>query len=289
VSFDPLNNETKTRAQLEANQSFWHYDGSAFSYFNPPAPTDLYKDSEGLHLAVMPPNNGTYAGFFAVTSNTNATLFHAKITTPIRTISGDFFQNGLYVQTWDGRINYVTCVSITSTAGTSWHVIRTFGNTEQATSFEVLWSDPSINQPLTRDCTIITNGNNYLKVYLDGIKVYQNNTIDLQMPGPFLYFLEPQNSHSQMLYGIYNDYYSAKDENVKLINIPPAGSRVDVINTSGNVLSTATVTNGVATLDVGMYHFPLAVNIKVYDSNNIVIASTSGPSSMFGGDVYSVN
>lgn len=289
VSSDPLNNETKTRQELEAEQGFWHYGGSAFSYFNPPAPTDLYKDSEGLHVGVKTPANGTYAGYYGVTQPTNATLFHAKITTPIRTISGDFFQNGLYVQTWDGRINYVTCVAITSTAGTSWHIVRTFGNTEQATQFEVLWSDLTPNQPLTRDCTIITNGNNYLKMYIDGIKVYQSNTIDLQMPGPFLYFVEPQNSHAEMLYGVYEDYYSTKDETVKLTNIPSGASRVDVLSQSGSVLATSSVSNSVSTLDVGMYHFPITANIKVYDSNDVVIASTLSSVEMFGGDIYSVN
>ena len=286
VSSDPLNNETQTRQELEAEQGFWHYNGSAFVYFSPPAPTDLYKDSEGLHVGVQTPANGTYAGYYAVTQPTNAKLFHSVISTPVRTISGDFFQNGLYVQTWDGRINYVTCVSITSTAGTSWHIIRTFGNEIQATQFEVLWSDGTANQPLTRDCTIITNGVNYLKVYLDGIKVYENNSIDLQMPGPFLYFLEPQNSHAEMLYGVYRDYYSAIDETIKVTNIPVEASRVDVVSSSGNVLAISAVTNGVATLDIGMYHFPLDANIVVYDSNNNELVSKSA--SIFGGDEYAV-
>jgi hypothetical protein len=288
VEFDPLNNETQTRQQLEAEQGFWHYGGSAFTYFNPPAPTDLFKDSQGLHVGTSPPVNGTYAGYYAVTGPVDAKLFHAVITTPVRTISGDFFQNGLYVQTFDGRINYVTCVSITSTAGTSWHVVRTFGNTEQATQFEVLWSDPTANQPLTRDCTLITNGNDYLKVYLDGVKIYQNNTIDLQMPGPFLYFLEPQNSHSEMLYGIYHDYYAARGEAIQVTGLPAAASRVDVISVSGGVLATAPASNGVAALDVGMYHFPIPANIKVYDSNNSVITSTQSTVEVFGGDVYTV-
>ncbi|TBR12255.1 MAG: fibronectin type III domain-containing protein [Candidatus Nitrosotenuis sp.] len=288
VAFDPLNNETKTRQELEASQGFWHYGGSAFSYFNPPAPTDLFKNSDGLHVGVSPPVNATYAGYYGVTGPVDAKLFHAVITTPVRTISGDFFQNGLYVQTWDGRINYVTCVAITSTAGTSWHVVRTFGNFDQALSFQVLWSDASPNQPLTRDCTIITNGVNYLKMYIDGVNVYTNSTIDLQMPGPFLYFVEPQNSHAQMLYGVYKDFYMTKDETIALSNIPAGSSRVDVLDPSGNVLSTASVTNGNAVLDVGRYHFPIAANIKVYDSSNTVIASTSAISNMYGGDVYSV-
>lgn len=286
VGSDPLNNETQTRQQLEAEQGFWHYGGSAFTYFNPPAPTDLFKDSQGLHVGVNPPVNGTYAGYYGVTGPVDAQLFHAVITTPVRTISGDFFQNGLYVQTWDGRINYVTCVSITSTAGTSWHVVRTFGNLNQATDFQVLWSDTTPNQPLTRDCTIITNGNNYLKIYLDGIKVYESNTIDLQMPGPFLYFVEPQNSHAQMLYGIYKDFYMTKSETITVTNVPTTASRVDVVDSSGNILASVPNSNGTATLDVGMYNFPLVSNIRIYDTSNVELTSTAA--SIFGGDEYAI-
>jgi hypothetical protein len=291
IAFDLLNNETQTRQQLEAEQGFWHYSGSALNptVFSPPAPTDLFKDSEGLHIGVETPTNGTYAGYYAVSPLSDATLFHAKISTPVRTISGDFFQNGLYVQTGDGRINYVTCVSVTSTAGTSWHIVRTFGNSTQATEFEVLWSDMSANQPLSRDCTIVTNGNNYLKVYLDGIKVYENNSIDLQMPGPYLYFLEPQNSHTEMLYGIYKDYYATKNEFVQVVNNPPDAKLVKIIDTDGNIVANSQVSAGNATIDVGSLHFPVIANIKVLDANGNEIASTTTTQNVYGGDVFSID
>jgi len=123
---------------------------------------------------------------------------------------------------------------------------------------------------------------------LDGTKVYENNNIDLQMPGPFLYFLEPQNSHDQMLYGIYNDYYSTKDETIQVTNNTPiTASRVDIVDASGNILASAPVTNGVSTLDVGMYHFPLAANIKVYDTSNMEMITSSV--SIFGGDEYAIS
>jgi hypothetical protein len=71
-------------------------------------------------------------------------------------------------------------------------------------------------------------------------------------------------------------------------SLPSNAARVDLIDSSGASLSsTGKITNGVAILDVGKYHFPLAANIKVYDSNNMVIAS--GPVRIFGGDVYSVS
>ena len=102
----------------------------------------------------------------------------------------------------------------------------------------------------------------------------------------FLYFLEPQNSHAQMLYGIHNDYYTEKGETIKVTDIPLTASRVDVVDSSGSILATAPVSNSTATLDVGMYHFPLAASIKVYGSNNIEMAS--GNASIFGGDKYAI-
>ncbi|HEY4673881.1 MAG TPA: cadherin-like domain-containing protein [Nitrososphaerales archaeon] len=278
----------KTRQQLQADQSYWLYYGSAVAQN---APVDFFQDAQGLHIGVQAVSNGAYAGFYAVNRNPHsAFLWHAVITTPVRTIPSNFFQNGLYVQTDPaiGLINYVTCVSITSMAGTTWHIIRTEGNRSYSTLTEVLWSDPSPNQPLTRDCTMITNGNNYLKVYLDGVKVYESRTLQLKMPPPFQFFLEPQNSYAgQMPYGIYGDYYVALDENIKVINAPSNAARVDMVDASGNVLASAPLTNGVATLDVGRYHFPLAAFIRVYDGNGMEIASSSA--SIVGGDLYAVD
>src|SRR5579863_486945 len=56
---DPLNNKTATQEQLDANSTYWIYGGDApgenasFSY---------YEDTQGLHIGVQAPSNGTYAG-----------------------------------------------------------------------------------------------------------------------------------------------------------------------------------------------------------------------------------
>ncbi|HEY8111051.1 MAG TPA: hypothetical protein VIG05_09330, partial [Candidatus Nitrosotenuis sp.] len=117
-------------------------------------------------------------------------------------------------------------------------------------------------------------------------KVYENNTIDLQMPGPFLYFVEPQNSHAQMLYGIYKDFYMTKSETITVTNVPTTASRVDVVDSSGNILASVPNSNGTATLDVGMYNFPLVSNIRIYDTSNVELTSTAA--SIFGGDEYAI-
>jgi hypothetical protein len=110
------------------------------------------------------------------------------------------------------------------------------------------------------------------------------------MPGPFIAFLEPQTSYAgQMLYGTYKDYYSTTDENIKITNNPSNAARVDLISPAGTVIASGTVNSGTATISVGQYHYPMAANIKVYDSANNVIASTENAVNIFGGDVYLYN
>lgn len=118
VASDPLDNETKTQDQLRAAPRSWTYGGSA-DVSRPPAPRGLFQDSRGLHVGVQAPADGTYAGYFAMTRPTDAQLFHAVISSPVRAVEAKWFQVGLYVQTAQGPINYATCVAITSRAGTT--------------------------------------------------------------------------------------------------------------------------------------------------------------------------
>lgn len=290
VASDPLNNEIKTQQQLQANPGNWKYYGDAIGEN---APYAFFKDMQGLHIGVQAPA-GMYAGFYAESPNTPAMLFHSVITTPISTLPvlpvPQFYENGMYIQTSQPTINYVTCTSNTSQWGTVWGVISVTGNGVQALNFTTLWFDTSANQPLTRDCTIVTNGDNYLKVYLDGVMVYTSNTLHLQMPGPFNTYLEPQSSYTgQLLNGTFTDYYAATDENVKVTNTPLLATTVDLVDPTGKVIASSPAVSGTATFTIGQYHMPLVAYVKVYDSNNIQLASTSSPVNIFGGDVYKVS
>jgi len=285
VASDSLTNETMTQQQLQAGNGYWAYAGDAPAE---KAPYSFSRDTQGLHIDVQAPSSGTWAGFFAESPNTNAVLFHSVITTPVRTVPSQNYENGMYVQTSNGLINYVTCVSLTNTQATSWAIINTYGTTNQATKFTVLWMDNSANQPLTRDCTIITNGQNYLKVYLDGTMVYTSSNLNLQMPAPYNTYLEPETSYSgQLLSGTFQDYYVSSDETIKVINNPSNAARADIVDSTGTMLGSSQVSGGTATLDVGKYHYPLSANIKVYDSSNNLIAS--GPVNIYGGSIYSVS
>ncbi len=285
-AYDPLNNETMTQQQLQSSTGYWTYGGDAPAEN---ASYAFYRDTQGLHIGVQAPSNGTYAGYYAVTPNTNAMLFHAVLTSPVSTTPYGDFQNGLYVQTSQAPVNYVTCVAITNNQATVWAVVHTYGSPFGSLVFDTLWYDPSVNQPLTRDCTIITNGQNYLKVYLDGTMVYSSNTLALGMPAPFNAFLEPQTSYNgQLLYGSYKDFYASTTENIQIQNNPSNAATAELIDNSGNILSTAPVLFGNATLNVGKFNFPLMASVKVVDSNNAQIALTPNVESVYGGDIYSV-
>ena len=287
VASDPLNNETKTQQELQTNPGYWTYGGDA-PLLN--ASYDFFKDTQGLHIGSQAPANGTWAGFYASSPNTNAMLFHSVITTPVNTIPYQWYENGMYIQTSQPLINYVTCASNTSAYGTVWAVVSTTGDVNQATQFNILWVDTSPNQPLTRDCTILTNGSNLLKVYLDGVLVYSSNNLNLQMPAPFNTYLEPQSSYpGQLLNGTYKDYYATTGETIKVTNNPLLAATVKLVDPTGKVLASAPVNSGTAILNIGQFHMPLAAYFKVYDTLGIQLASTSSPVNIFGGDAYSVN
>src|SRR5438132_5607895 len=202
---DPLNNETKTQQQLQANPGYWTYGGDA-PLEN--APYAVYRDTQGLHVGVQAPSNGTWAGYYALTKHTTAMLFHARISTPVQTLPANnvYYENGMYVQNATNDVNYVDCSSDTASYGNAWTLFSATGDPFGANTFHMLWYDPSPDQPLTRDCTIITNGTNYLKAYIDGTLVYENNALDLQMSKDLMTFLEPQSSYNgTLLNGTFDD------------------------------------------------------------------------------------
>jgi len=285
---DRLNNETETQKQIEQNPGYWSYGGDAPAEG---AQYDFFKDLLGLHLGVKAATDGMWAGYYAESQNTTGLLFHAIVTTPLNVTSTpkdpQWYENGLYVQRASMPVNYVSCFSVTGAWGTEWVVASALGNDSQVINETALWVDNSTSQPTTRDCTIITNGTNYLKVYLDGNMVYESNKLNLQMPEPFNSYLEPQSSYAgALLNGTYADYYATTGENVTVRGLPASAARVDLVDSNGNVLATAPALSGAATMDVGQFDFPIAAGIRAYDSSNDTVATTAGTQQVYGGDVY---
>ena len=295
VVSDSLTNETMTQQQLQANPGYWTYGGDAPALN---APFSFSRDTQGLHIGVQSPANGTWAGYYAVTKDTKAMLFHSIVTTPSQTIPSNFnwYENGMYVQNGTANVSYVVCTSNTSIVGTQWVVASVKGNAFGATSENILWASPmTLTEPTTRDCTIITNGTNYLKVILDGVQVYESNTLDLGMTHTPVTFLEPQSNYAgQLLSGSYKNFFATSDVNVKVTNNPALAARVDIVeptsSSTGQVVASAPVdSSGTATLDIENIPMPLKADIQVYTSNGIELAATKSPVSLYGGDVYSVN
>lgn len=273
-------------AQLEQS-TYWTFSGDAISEG---APYNFYENSAGLHIGVQAVSPGTYAGFYAVSPVTSFVLVHTHVKAPVQTIPQGVFEAGIYVQTSDGDINYVTCTSQTTSSGTIWELVWATGNTNQATNFTTLWSS-GIGLPLSEDCTIITNGNNYLKLFLDGSLVYSSSSLNLNIPPPFQVYLEPETSYSGAeLYASYLNYYLTSGEYLTVNNLPSNAATVELVNASnGQVLASSPVTGTSAKIEVGNFLFPLSAEIEVLDSSGTVIASTSGAIGIYGGDVYTVS
>ena len=268
------------------NTAYWTFYGDAVAQN---APYKYNENSSGLYIGVKAATNGKYAGFYALSPRTSAQLFHAVLTLPFTNIPSRSFNTGLYVQTSAPVVNYVTCYAEVDPGQYYWVVSFAQGNQNQITTETILWTSPVNSTPLTRDCTIITNGQNLLKVYIDGVLVVSSNTMSLNMQSPFLAFLEVQTSYSgAMLWGKYDDYYATTNDGVQVQGAPP-GDTAQVVDSKSNVLASATVgSGGVASLDVGRYHLPITGYVQVYDTAHNLVATTGGAGAIWGGDVYQV-
>jgi len=290
IASDPLNDQTLTKEQLLAEGGYWGFGGSAESQG---FPVDIFQDSQGLHIGAQSTTPGTWGGVYALSPASDAQVIHAKITAPTNLLPSNWFQTGLYVQSTNGKINYVTCVASVGQWGLSWHLVRTFSDATTPFLYEVLWSDTSLNQPLTRDCTIITDGDTYLQLNLDGVTVYESNVLALDMPAPWIYYLEVETSQdAAMMHGVYSDFYAAKNEFVQLKVAPYIPltdfGKARIIDDLGNDLSTASFNAaGVANIYISEYSFPMQGKLQILDPLNNVIF-TSSATNLAGGDVYSI-
>lgn len=282
-TYDQLKDGNLSRISVDKIKSTvthgWLYYGSAFGVN---APVSVHEDSQkGLVIGAAAAREGDWVSHYAMSPDTYATVFHTVMTNPYTSLSNDSeFQVGMYVQTTisNGLVNYVSCGAYSSPSGVVWQVVYASANFSQANNYQTLWRDTSIGQPITRDCKLLTNGNNYLEVYIDNVRVYSNNTLRLQMPQPFNSYLEVTTPSSDRIrYALFEDYYAAYGKTVKVINAP-AGGRVKIIGESNKVLADALVQNdGTSNLNIIQYPFPLISKIQIYDAGNKTVTSISNP------------
>jgi hypothetical protein len=277
VTTDPL---------TTGNTALWVFDGSAVALGTP---HQNYEDLTGLHLGVQTKPGVLWAGYFAAKGET-AQLFHGVLSLPSSTIPvAQNFNTGLYVQTGGINVNYVTCAGGVNNQGYYWAVVKATGNPNAATNYTSLWFQWMGGQPLTRDCTIITDGANLLRVYLDGVQVFSSTSMNLGYQSPFTAFLEVQTTdNTAMRFSTYTNYYATSSPLVT-VNNAPLDSTVQIVDGTGKVLATAQPDmSGTATLDIGMYAMPLKANINIYEMG-VLVGSTSSMVPIYGGDVYTVS
>ena len=278
-----------TQQQVMSNQTYWMYGGTAAAQSSS---YGLSMTTNQLQIGVASPVAGQWVGYYAVSPPTNATLVNAVLTAPSNAVPGHY-SVGLYVQATNQMLNYVACVVATTPTATTWEVIHDHATNTTNGVPVPLWGSSTLGQKLTQDCTIVTNGTNYLKVYLDHVVVYQSNTLNLGMQGPRNFYLETESSSTgALVYGGYQDFYATHGENVTITKAPSNALSAAIVNATGNVLATAPVVSGTATLAMGQYAFPQLAYINLYssasDTNSSLIASTRSPVSIYGGDIFSV-
>jgi hypothetical protein len=283
VAQDPLTSQL-SQSQLAAS-SFWIFGGDAVALG---APYAFSEDSGGLHIGVQATATANFAGLYGLHRDT-AMLAHAVVSAPSSTVPSGYPNVGIYLQTGAANVDYVYCGPVTASYGTYWQVDLATGNPNQAFQFQVLYYDSSANQALTRECTIMSNGNNYLAVYLDGAQVYQASNLNLGFQQPFQFFLETQTSYSGAMFtGSFRNFYLTSSDSITVNNMPPS-STAQIVSPSGQVLASSAASSGTATLKIGQFDMPLVAKIVVNGPLGLPLASTGSPVSIWGGDAYSLS
>src|SRR2546427_9765989 len=286
-----------TDSLTTGNMSDWVLYGSAIPQN---APHSASEDANGMHIGILAPYAGHWAGYFALSPLTTAHLFHTRVSLPDNkpTSASNQVDDILYVQQemfQNPHIDAIGCGATLYFDRVEWKTVWQQGNDKAVTFVQNVYDNASAGQPTSRDCTLVTDCNSVLKSYIDGKQVFSSSSMNLNMPMPFQTYLEMQTnsvspSTGNNFTGTFTDYYATASDSIKVINAG-AGSLVKVVDSaSGNTLASSTAdANGTVFVDVGKYNMPINATVIVYDSTGVnILASTSAPAGIFGGDVYNV-
>lgn len=239
---------------------------------------------KGLFVGVSDPNikDDVWSGIFAMTPNDYSSLYHVVINVPSDPVKkpADYANLGMYVQTdvTTGRINYVGCTVDMRPDKLILRVESGLGNDAMVTSRTVHWEkEVSVDQK-TMDCTLVTNGDNYLSAVINGERVFASDKLNLHMPRPFNSYLETQvKGIPDMVYGRFSDYYSAFSGELRVIKLAP-GQKVSL----GGVSAIADGA-GVARLDISELRQPYSGSLIVDGEH---ADSVLARDDFMGGDIY---
>jgi hypothetical protein len=287
VASDPLNG-FETQQQLQSNNSYWQYGGTV----NSNGSYKFFEAANQLSIGVSAQGNGGWSGYYAVTPPTNASLVHAVLSVSNSTNATGYYDTGLYMSASNQILNYVACLAVTTPTGVIWGVVHAQSSNGENPVITPLWVDGNQNQPLTGDCAISTNGLNSLSAYLNHALVYQSSDLSLGMPGPYSFYVEEETSvASSTVYANYQDFYVTMGSTVTVTGLPSNAQSLDIVGTSGKVYASAPVIGSTAVVNVGNYTYPFEAYVDAYSSstgrsNSTLVAASSGPESVYGGDIY---
>ena len=168
-------------------------------------------------------------------------------------------------------VNYLACLAVTTPTGTVWGVVHAQSTTGQNPVITPLWVDASPNQPLTRDCAMVTNGQNSLSVYLDHVaRLSSRIDLNLNMPAPYSFFVEEETQvASSLLYGNYQDFYATLGRHHHGVGTAIDRTQRGPRWASGNRIATAPVVSGSGRSQRRTYKFPLQAYIDAYSTRPV--------------------
>ena len=181
-------------------------------------------------------------------------------------------------------------MSSQGSGGHDWQVVYGTGNLSGASQTNTLYFHyyPYGSGPLSQTCTIMTNGANFLSVYIGGTQVYSNSSMNLQIASPFNTYLEVTGVNmTQSMNGSFTNFYTSLNDTVTVTNAP-SGGIVQVTGTNTPIANATVGSNGVATLTLPASAMPQTGVINVYNSSGVLVATTTTAVTLWGGDSYSV-
>lgn len=213
-----------------------------------------------------------------------ASVYHSRMSVPLdANYTNDAYMNiGMYVQTdpVTPAINYVDCTMDIREDVIIRRVESGLGTGTVVTNRTVYWEE---TVPLTQnemDCVLATNGDDYFKAIIDGETVFEGYGLDLRMPRPFNAYLETQvYRYPEMMIGIFQEYWSAKSQQVTATGLTPYTTA-----TLGNLTATVDRT-GTAVFDISDQS-TMPYHVATLTATTAGGKETSLTTSFLAGDVY---
>lgn len=266
--------------QMRNEYPFWFFDGSALVRGGDYV---IYQHDTGLYVGVADPNvnDRSWSGMFAMSPPSHASIYHSRISVPLYAnyTNGSYMNVGIYVQTdpITPAINYVDCTMDIREDLIIRRVESGLGTGTMVTNRTVYWEEIVSLDQNEMDCILVTNGDDYFRAIIDGKTVFEGQDLDLRMPRPFNAYLETQvYRYPEVKFGIFQDYWSMKSQEVTVIGLRPYTNA-----TLGDITATADH-SGTVTFNISDKPIPYHASLRAI----VETGEASINAAFLGGDVY---